>query len=181
MVGRADAFRTLTEAWHHAERGQSQAVIVAGEAGIGKTRLVSAFAAWGAARSADILVGRAFETSSQLPYGPLVDALRDRIDHECAPDDLLSDVWPTGLSRLFPKLRDRYPDLDAPGGDETTARLRLFESLARLIQALAVRAPLALIIDDAHWADTATLDWVSHAARQWAEQPTRLAAHLPAR
>jgi DNA-binding SARP family transcriptional activator len=174
MVGRADDVRALTEAMHRAEYGQPQVVVVAGEAGIGKTRLVTAWANWATARGIDVLVGRAFETSSQLPYGPLVDALRDRIDRERAPDDLLSDVWLTELSRLFPELRDRYPDLAAPSGDETTARLRLFESLTRLVHALAVRTPVALIIDDAHWADTATLDWVSYAARQWAEQSTRL-------
>ncbi|MGH3087047.1 MAG: ATP-binding protein, partial [Rubrobacteraceae bacterium] len=147
----------------------TSAVAVVGEAGIGKTRLSSEFLGWAASQGADILRGRAFETGEGLPYGPVVDALRERLDRERAPDDLLDDVWLSELSRLLPELRERYPDLSAPDSDEVSARARLFEAVSRLGGALAQRSPLVLFVDDLHWADRASLDVLRYAGRRWAE------------
>src|SRR2546426_454179 len=58
------------------------------------------------------------------------------------------DLWLAELSRLLPELRVRYPDLPAPTEDELTAKIRLFEAVARLVDALAQRAPLVLLLDD---------------------------------
>src|SRR5262249_16244284 len=139
---------------------QAQVVALIGEAGIGKTRLATEFLRWTAAQGADRLQGRAFETGGWLPYQPLVDALRRRLEQEHAPDDLLSDVWLVELSRLLPELRDRYPDLPLPTSDlgEAEARTQLFEAITRLFQALAELAPLVLFLDDLQWADAASLD-----------------------
>jgi tetratricopeptide (TPR) repeat protein len=104
-----------------------------------------------------------------LPYQPLVDALRPRLERENAPEDLLSDVWLVELSRLLPELRDRYPDLHAAAGDETAARIRLFEAVARLGQALSQRTAVMMFVDDVHWADEDTLDALQYAARRWTE------------
>ena len=132
LVGRTGEYTSLIEAYRAAEHGRAQAVMLQGEAGIGKTRLAGEFLAWAGAQGADVLQGRAFEAGGRLPYQPLVEALRSRIEQENAPDDLLSDPWLAELSRLLPELRDRYPDLAAPGGDETAARIRLFEAVVRL-------------------------------------------------
>ncbi len=121
---------------------------------------------------ADVLQGQAFETGGQLPYRPLIEALRPRIERENAPDDLLSDTWLAELARLLPELCDRYPDLPAPTGDKSVARNRLFEAVARLGQALAARAPLVLFIDDAQWADATSLDVLHYLARRFAESET---------
>src|SRR5947209_19644891 len=115
------------------------------EAGIGKTRLATEFLAWATIEGADVLQGQAFETGGHLPYQPVIEALRPRIERENAPDDLLTDVWLAELSRLLPELRDRYPDLPTPLGDRFLARSRLFEALARLGQALAARPPLSYL------------------------------------
>ncbi len=98
-----------------------------------------------------------------------MEALRSRLARENAPDDLLSDVWLTELSRLLPELRERYPDLLLPAGDEPTARIRLFEAVACLGQALTQRAPVVLFIDDLQWADAASLDVLHYAGRRWME------------
>jgi DNA-binding SARP family transcriptional activator len=169
LVGRADEFGALVEHFHATEGGLAQVVVLRGEAGIGKTRLATEFLAWAAGHGTDILAGRAFETGGRLPFQPLVDALRPRLDRENAPEALLGDVWLTELGRLLPELRERYPDLPGPSGDEAAARTRLFESVARLGQSLAGRAPVVLFVDDAQWADTGSLDLLRYAGRRWIE------------
>jgi predicted ATPase/DNA-binding SARP family transcriptional activator len=172
FVGRRNEYTRLIESFRAAEHGQAHTVMLQGEAGIGKTRLAADFLAWAEAQGADVLQGRAFEAGGRLPYQPLVEALRSRVEQENAPDDLLSDPWLAELSRLLPELRDRYPDLAAPGGDETAARIRLFEAVVRLGQALAERAPLVLFLDDIQWADAASLDVLHYAGRRWMESKT---------
>src|SRR6266700_3451351 len=171
LLGRAAEFGTLIECYQRAYAGQPQLVLLQGEAGIGKTRLASEFLGWAQAQGADVLVGRALQTGRQLPYQPLIDVLRLRLEQEHAPDDLLSDVWLAELSRLLPELRDRYPDLPVPSTDEALGHHRLFEVTARLVQIWAARHPLVLVLDDMQWADTATLDLVLYLARSLAEQP----------
>lgn len=169
LVGREDEFANLVETYHAASRGQPHAVVLQGEAGIGKTRLATEFLAWAMAQGADIVRGRAFEAGSRLPYQPLVDALRTRLEREAAPERLLNDPWLTELSRLLPELRERRPDLPLPAGDESAARTRLFEALARLGRGLAAQAPLVLFIDDVQWADIASLDVLRYAGRRWVQ------------
>src|SRR5260221_6582894 len=111
LLGRSAAFRQLVGRFQQARAGQPQAVLVIGEAGIGKTRLADEFVAWGRAQGADVLRGHAFEIGGRLPYQSLVEALRERLEAENAPDDLLEDVWLAELSRLLPELQVRYPDL----------------------------------------------------------------------
>jgi DNA-binding SARP family transcriptional activator len=171
LVGRAVEFTQLVDAYYEARSGQPRALILQGEAGIGKTRLATEFIAWARARGADALAGRALEAGGRVPYQPLVEALRPRVERENAPDDLLSDVWLGELARLLPELADRYPDLQIASGDEAAARVRLFEAVARLGQALAAAPgrPVVLFVDDVQWADTATLDVLQYVARRWTE------------
>jgi len=172
LLGRTTELSTLIKLYHTAQRGRTQVVLLEGEMGIGKTRLATEFLAWAEMEGADVLQGQAFETGGQLPYRPLIEALRPRIERENAPDDLLSDTWLAELARLLPELCDRYPDLPAPTGDKSVARNRLFEAVARLGQALAARAPLVLFIDDAQWADATSLDVLHYLARRFAESET---------
>jgi DNA-binding SARP family transcriptional activator len=172
LLGRTTELSTLIKVYHSAQRGQTQVVFLEGEAGIGKTRLATEFLAWAAVEGADVLQGRAFESGGHLPYQPVIEALRPRIERENAPEDLLSDIWLAELTRLLPELRDRYPDLPAPLGDKSVARNRLFEAVARLGQALAARTTLVLFIDDMQWADTASLDVLHYLARSRSESGT---------
>ena len=170
FVGRSEEFGTLVEEYHSARRGSVRAVAVAGETGIGKTRLVEQFLRWALAEGADVLRGTAFEATGGLPYGPLVSALRERADRERAPDDLLDDVWLSELTRLLPELKERYPELSPPVSDEAAAKARLFEAVATLVAALAERKPVVLFVDDVQWADVATLDLLRYASRRWMEE-----------
>src|SRR5205823_3257917 len=174
LVGRAAAFSQLVASFQQARRGQPQAVLLVGEAGIGKTRLASEFVAWAWAQGALVLAGHAFELGGRLPYQPLVEALRPRLEEENAPEDLLEDLWLAELSRLLPELRVRYPDLPTPTEDELTAKARLFEAVARLLDALCQRAPLLLLVDDLQWADEASLDLLRYLGHSWKEQSNRV-------
>ena len=174
LVGRAAAFSQLVGRYQQARQGQPQAVLVVGEAGIGKTRLAHEFAGWARAQGADVLSGQTFEMRGRLPYQPLVEALRPRLEAENAPEDLLDDLWLAELSRILPELRVRSPNLPAPTEDELAAKVRLFEAVARLLDALAQRAPLVLLLDDLHWIDGASLDLVRYLGRFWIRHGSRV-------
>jgi DNA-binding SARP family transcriptional activator len=168
LAGRHKEFGVLVSEYHAARMGQTRAAVVLGEVGIGKTRLVSEFLHWARAREADVLEGAAAEGGG-LPYRPLVEAIRPRIERERAPDDLLEDVWLSELSRLLPELKERYPDL-LPSGEREMAKGALFEAIARLVGSLASRSPVVLFLDDLEWADAATLEVLDYASKRWAEQ-----------
>lgn len=168
FIGRVADHGQLAAIYQAVCRGKTQVVLLEGEAGMGKTRLATEFLAWTAVHGADVLTGCAFEAGGRLPYQPVVDALRPRLERENAPEDLLTDVWLAELSRLLPELRDRYPDLPLSlAENEQPARTRLLEAVARLGQALSTRAPVILFIDDIQWADTASLDALHYGCRVW--------------
>jgi DNA-binding SARP family transcriptional activator/tetratricopeptide (TPR) repeat protein len=174
FAGRQEEFGALVSEYHAAcagdRAGKTRVVAVLGEAGIGKTRLANEFLGWARARGADVLKGGASEGAG-LPYGPLVEAIRPRIERERAPDDLLEDAWLAELSRLLPELKDRYSDLPSPtSGDGETAKGALFEAIARTVGALASRAPVVLFLDDLQWVDATTLEVLDYAGSRWAEQ-----------
>ncbi len=175
FVGRAEEFGVLLEGYNDALCGEARAVAFVGDAGIGKTRLAEEFLLWVRERGAEVLSGRTYEVEGRLPYGVVIDALRPRLERERSPDDLLEDVWLSELSRVLPELRERYPDLPLPtGDDEAEARTRLFEAVTRLVMALAERSPVVLFLDDLHWASRASLDVIRYAGRRWAEEGARV-------
>jgi len=167
FVGRSEKYQMLVHTFQKAKGGDPQVVIVSGESGIGKTRLANEFLSWAGTERADLLRGRAYETSGSLPYQPIIDALRERVERENAPEDLLDDIWLAELTRILPELRERYPDLPSVSGDESGIRSRLFEAVARLGASLSMRSPLILLIDDLQWADRGTLEMLHYLARSW--------------
>ena len=181
LTGRSGAFRQLVRSFQQARRGQPQAVLVLGEAGIGKTRLAREFVAWVRAEGGEVLSGHAFEMGGRLPYQPLVEAIRPRLEAANAPEDLLEDLWLAELSRLLPELRVRYPDLPLPTQDELAAKGRLFEAVARLFDALALSGPLVVLLDDLHWMDGASLDLLRYLGGYWKEHGSRVILLLTAR
>ncbi|WP_165865681.1 ATP-binding protein [Vallicoccus soli] len=141
-------------------------LLVAGEAGVGKTSVVLAAAARLGAAGSLVLHGRCDEEGI-LPFGAWVEALRHLVAHL---DDehaarLARDAGPE-LARLLPDLRRRDPALAAPDRAEPdTERWRLFEAVAGLLAELAADRPVVLVLDDAHWADRSTLLLLRHLLR----------------
>ncbi|MDX1616771.1 MAG: BTAD domain-containing putative transcriptional regulator [Candidatus Promineifilaceae bacterium] len=172
LVGRAAEHGRLVTAFHQAVQEGAQLVALIGAAGVGKTRLVSAFREWAKLDSPEVEIwqGRAFETGGRLAYHPVVEAMRPRLEAVNAPEDLLEDVWLAELSQLMPELRARYPDLPPPlTGDAHFIRARLFEAVALLCSALARGRTAVLVLDDMQWADADTLDLIHYLARRWTE------------
>jgi len=169
LIGRGEEHSILVTLYHKVRSAGPQVVALIGEAGIGKTRLATAFLNWATAQGADVLAGRAFEAGGRLPYQPLVEAIRGRLARENALDDVLTAPWLAELCQLLPELRERSPDLPFPSHDVAMARPRLFESVARLGQALAKRVPLVVFIDDLQWTDASSLDMLHYVSRRWVE------------
>ena len=172
--GRVAEHQALEECYTRAAAGQPQVVILRGEAGIGKTRLAREFLAWASVQGTEVMQGGAFESGSHMPFQPLVEALRQWLNRENAPTDLLGEGWLSILSQLLPELRDRYPELPPAPLGAAADRTKLFESFVRLTLALAYRVPLVLFVDDMQWADSATLDLLHYAIRRWRESTARI-------
>lgn len=150
LIGRATEMARLREAVESASLGKGRLVAVVGEAGIGKSRLVSEICVEAADRGIRVLVGRSYEAERILAFGVWVDALRAaRLGDDPELLDALGPTWRAELARLL-------PELVAPGSPPTTGSTDyrwLFESVARLVERLAARQPLLVVLEDLHWAD----------------------------
>jgi DNA-binding SARP family transcriptional activator len=180
FVGRAGEWSRLHAAFERVRSGRTELVVLAGGPGMGKTRLGAEFAGSARRVGADVLAGRELEVSGELPCAAPAGALRARLEEENAPEDLLSDVWLSELSRMLPELRERYPDLAEPRWDQALQPTLLFEAIVRLGQALARRKPLLLWLDDVQWAGAATRDLLRYAVRRWSESGTGVLVLLSA-
>jgi DNA-binding SARP family transcriptional activator len=162
LVGRASERARLASLWRAAERGQAQFVLVSGEPGIGKTRLVEEFRSWCAHRGATTAGARAYAAEGALAYGPIVSWLRS--DAIGARVEGLNRPHLTELARLLPELLTSVPGLARPEPlPEGEQRQRLFDAIARAL--LAADGPLLLVADDLHWYDRETLQFLHYLLR----------------
>jgi predicted ATPase/DNA-binding CsgD family transcriptional regulator len=154
-------------------QGDSESVrfaLVGGEAGSGKSRLVREFAHEAAAAGALVLYG-ACDAVVQRPYRPFVEAL-EQLARTTEPATLRADLGAAGgeLTRLLPDLPHHVGELPPPvAADPDTERHRLHVAVADLLAAVGRRAPLVVVVEDGHWADTPTLLLLRHLARSAAE------------
>jgi len=166
FAGREDALQELEEAWSQAAAGQRRVVFVAGEPGIGKTRLVSEFAARAYAEGAVVLYGGSDE-ETLLPYQPWVEAITQYVRSlpQQALWDRLAGRAPE-LARLVPEIQERLPGSATVRHSEVESeRFRMFEAVAAWLRSLTERAPVVLVLDDLHWADRPSLLLLAHVAR----------------
>ena len=156
LVGRDEQMAALEAAFASARQGGPSAVLLGGEAGVGKSRLVSEFGRTAAAAGARVLTGGCLELGTDgLPFAPFTAVLRDLV-HEMGADavaSMLPGRTTRGLARLLPELGE--PDT---AGDPAEARARLFEEVLRALEHLTRQSPVVLVIEDAHWADRSSRD-----------------------
>ena len=170
FVGRAGELAALTADLDAAVRGHGGVVLVAGEPGIGKTRLAEELAARAMMRGAVVLWGRCWEGAGAPAFWPWVQVIRGYLQGQA--EDLASLRHDLGagaadIAQLVPAVHDRIPDLPAPPPLEPeAARFRLFDSLAGFLRTAAARRPLLLVLDDLHWADVASLALLRFISRE---------------
>jgi DNA-binding CsgD family transcriptional regulator/tetratricopeptide (TPR) repeat protein len=166
LIGRSVEFERLRTALRGAREGRSSTTVVAGEAGVGKTRLISEFADFADRDGAVVLTGGCIVLGDgSLPYAPVVEALRGLV-RRLSPDELDAIVGNgrSDLARLVPDLGPEQDDGE-DGLDSSWAQGRLFEMLLGVLDRLAAMAPVVFIIEDLHWSDRSTRDLVGFLVR----------------
>ncbi|MHB8512131.1 MAG: ATP-binding protein [Actinomycetota bacterium] len=166
FVGRDEELVRLAMLWKAAVAGHRRIGFVAGEPGIGKTRLASEFANRVHAEGAIVLFGRCDEDLG-MPYQPFAEALRDLV--ATCPTSLLSSELGGKLSdlhRLHPEIAERVPNASrTPTGEPEEERYRLFDATLAMLQLAARRAPVLLVVDDVQWAAKPSLLLLRHIVR----------------
>jgi DNA-binding CsgD family transcriptional regulator len=159
MVGRDDELGRLLTLLDDAEAGRSVAALVSGDAGVGKSRLVSEVTRLAEGRGFTVLSGQCAELGDSVPYLPLADALRGAAQTAGVRDALSSRP---ALGRLLPDGGDGHrSDEDRSG----LARQQMFGGVLGLLAELAAAAPVLLVLEDLHWADASTRDLVTFLSR----------------
>lgn len=170
FVGRAGELAALTADLDAAVGGRGGVVLVAGEPGIGKTRLAEELAAQANVRGAVVLWGRCWEGAGAPAFWPWVQVIRGYVQAQAEdPASLRHDLGAGAatIAQLVPAVHDRIPDLPAPPPLEPeAARFRLFDSLAGFLRTAAARRPLLLVLDDLHWADVPSLALLRFMSRE---------------
>ncbi|MEV0613002.1 AAA family ATPase [Nonomuraea sp. NPDC050404] len=160
FVGRARELAALGDALVRTRAGASSTVLVGGEAGVGKTRLINEFTRH-RADDARVLVGGCLELGTEgLPFAPFTAVLRGLV-RELGSDGVAA-LLPGGNARGLARL---LPEFGEPGKDGAEARARLFEQVLGLLERLAEERPVVLIVEDAHWADRSTRDLLTFLVR----------------
>ncbi|MEW1724755.1 BREX system ATP-binding domain-containing protein [Streptomyces sp. NPDC093109] len=161
FVGRTGELTVLTQALARATAGEPQALLIGGEAGVGKTRLVEELREVACAREAVVVTGGCVEIGADgLPFAPFSTALRSL--RRQLPEELVTaaDGQEDELARILPELgRSHRGPLDEDG----TARL--FELTARLLERLAADRTVVLVLEDLHWADASTRHLLAYLIR----------------
>jgi ATP/maltotriose-dependent transcriptional regulator MalT len=163
LVGRVEELQVLEAVRGRAAAGEPAVVLVGGEAGVGKTRLMAELTSRHVPDGTRVLVGGCVPVGDgALPYAPIVEILRALVADVGAEAvrELVGPSWPE-LARLLPALGA----LEAGPAGQAAAQARLFELLLGLLARLGEQAPLVLVIEDLHWADRSTRDLLAFLVR----------------
>lgn len=177
FVGREAHLERLEELWEATVQGRPEPVLLAGEPGIGKTRLAAEFAAVIHARGATVLYGHCDEDALGR-YQPFVEALGEWVS-ATAPEVLSARAGALApeLAALVPELARRLRDVRAPQrADPELERYRLLDAVRELVGMIAGAAPLLLVLDDLHWADQGTLRMLRYLLRAPGSMPVMILA-----
>jgi DNA-binding CsgD family transcriptional regulator len=168
MVGRESELGVLEAALAGNAAGNGRVLLVAGDAGIGKTALLRAFVARARSARAAVLVGECSESGAARPFGPFVEILRSAL--ATFPADVVEKSLQSHareLLRLMPERTGAHIEMPS----SVTERFQIHESFAMFFTDLARSKPLVLAVDDVHFADPATFELLPYLARRLRDDP----------
>jgi DNA-binding SARP family transcriptional activator len=170
FVGRTELLKAIDQAFSLAGSGRGKVILVSGEPGSGKSRLLGQVAAHYHC-AGTVLYSICSPGLRDLPYHPIAEAFRPVVESQ-SQNIKVSPLWLAEVARLLPEIYPRFPDLPPPlPARPEEARRRLFEALSQLASSLQTRFhPLLLCLDDLQWADAATLEWLIYLANRLAFQ-----------
>jgi predicted ATPase len=172
VVGRA---RELEALQRHLEGAGQGVLLLSGEAGVGKSRLAAEARQRAADLGVRVVQGSCFETDRSLPFGPLLDLLRFLVEDD--PEDLARALDPSAepLTGLLPELAPLLPStIPRLAFEPEQQKRRLFHVLAGVFRRLAGPAPLLVILEDLHWSDDTSLEFLLYLTQRRGEQPLTL-------
>jgi tetratricopeptide (TPR) repeat protein len=164
-VGRESEYRTLYDAWQGLRQGSNAHILLTGESGVGKTRLVERLTTAAGLDGAAVSRVQSYELEQEIPYATvsgLILGLLALPEVSGTPPEALAE-----LSRTVPDVRRRFPAIP-PARDTQgdTARIELAEAFHQLLQAITEERPIILVVDDVHLADDASLSVLHLVARR---------------
>src|SRR6266487_594432 len=179
LIGRAADLAALHLLIDQTKSGEGQVALVSGEAGIGKSRLVSEAKTYAITQGFLLIQGNCFPTDLSYPYAPLLDLLRSLFSN---PDmaTISAELKPFArdLFQLLPEVVFLVPDLSATSAlipvEPEQEKRRIFAALAQFFTTLAAKQPVLLIVEDLHWSDDTSLEFLHYLARHCAAHPLLL-------
>jgi len=175
FVGRTQELARLHQLLARAADGTPLLVVIGGEAGVGKTRLVEQLAAAAQEQGLRVLGGGCVPLGEEgLPFGPVIQALRGLADLDPAELQAVAGPARQELGRLLPDLAVNGEAAAAGAGVADASQGRVFELLLGVVQRLAARAPLLWMLEDLHWADRSTRDLLAYLATYLRAHPVLL-------
>jgi DNA-binding CsgD family transcriptional regulator len=176
LLGRDRQLEALRDLAANAACGSGQTVLVVGEAGVGKSRLVNEFALHLEHDGSPVVRGSCFERDRTVPYAPVAEMLRQVVGSPPRPAVLEQlGQRAVDLARILPELTRWLPsDVESARIDPEQDRRRLFQVAGEVLASPDSRAPTLLIAEDVHWADDASLDLLHSFARTLSNRPALL-------
>jgi hypothetical protein len=171
FVGRERELRDLLRALDDAEAGRGSLLLLAGEPGIGKSRLADELASRAREKGARVLWGKCWEEAGAPAYWPWVQALRSYL-RSSDPEQVRAQLGQGAgaIAQMLPEIESIVPDLaPPPPADPESARFRLFDATTTFLVNASRDTVLVLVIDDLHAADTASIRFLRFLASQLAE------------
>ena len=181
LIGRETELQALAAAWHEAAAGRPSTVLVGGEAGIGKSRLVAQLVGQARDTGGMVLEGASISLGSDegLPLAPIADALRSltRLLPSTEVQEVMGSAGPT-LGRLVPELGTPVDVGELPIRPDWI-QARMMEAVLGVLHRLSDRQPVVLVVEDLHWADRSTRDVIAFIARTARTETVARRRHLP--
>jgi DNA-binding NarL/FixJ family response regulator len=172
LVGRGQHAAALDACLDRAQTGDGHVLLLSGEAGIGKTRLVGEAQTRALERGFQVLQGTCFETDRALPYAPFIDLLRGYLAADPTSDAVASIANRAALAALVPELREVVSNGDsAPRIDAESVKRETIHGFGALFRQLAALRPMLVIIEDVHWSDDTSAELLLHLARHCRSAP----------